>query len=430
MERTYFKQISRWFLPRLALVIFFLFLLNECYVVTLWKKDVLQFSRVKNRIDSAFASGADIYLGESSNTSFNPWTDTLQESISDFLQYYLPERRIEAITHEGYHPGLFKSMLALLPNLQVKGSRTLWLGVNMRTFGPSAMFSGNEASNQREALFYSNRAPLLTRIFMGLHFYDNRNEKERERLKFQWWRIKPLPETSGNLKSQQTAMTWFDEIANNYDSSLPEDLKGMQGAYVKEFAFIIDQDNPRLKDLKQIVEICNQKGWNLIFHVLPPNRYHASWLFQEGDVRNELRSGVKEGKMLASNEVLRERLPPNKLLRIMDQNHSFLVRQFFEWGVSFVDNYYLSEAMLENADAKGAYFTDQWYPTEHYNAVIRSAVAGKLALFILEGDRREFEKRDTVFRDRLRQNNFPNWEIKMPLSDPEHRIKRGDYLPN
>jgi hypothetical protein len=265
---------------------------------------------------------------------------------------------------------------------------------------------------------------------MGLHFYDNRNEKERERLKFQWWRIKPLPETSGNLKSQQTAMTWFDEIANNYDSSLPEDLKGMQGAYVKEFAFIIDQDNPRLKDLKQIVEICNQKGWNLIFHVLPPNRYHASWLFQEGDVRNELRSGVKEGKMLASNEVLRERLPPNKLLRIMDQNHSFLVRQFFEWGVSFVDNYYLSEAMLENADAKGAYFTDQWYPTEHYNAVIRSAVAGKLALFILEGDRREFEKRNTVFRDRLRQNNFPNWEIKMPLSDPEHRIKRGDYLPN
>ena len=184
--------IIKWLLHRMIGVLVFLIGLNEVYRHTRWEQDVREFSRVRNRIDSAFNSGADIYLGESSNTSFNPWTDTLNESISDFLQYYFPERKIEAVTHEGYHPGLFRQMLELLPTLPKDSVRTIWLGVNLRTCGPSAIFSGNEASNQREALYYSNRPPLLTRIFMGLHFYDNRNEKERERLKFQWWRTREL----------------------------------------------------------------------------------------------------------------------------------------------------------------------------------------------------------------------------------------------
>ena len=109
--------IIKWLLPRMIGVLVFLFGLNEVYRHTRWEQDVREFSRVRNRIDSAFNSGADIYLGESSNTSFNPWTDTLNESISDFLQYYFPERKIEAVTHEGYHPGLFRQMLELLPTL-------------------------------------------------------------------------------------------------------------------------------------------------------------------------------------------------------------------------------------------------------------------------------------------------------------------------
>ena len=406
--------IIKWLLPRLIGVLVFLIGLNEVYRHTRWEQDVREFSRVRNRIDSAFNSGADIYLGESSNTSFNPWTDTLNESISDFLQYYFPERKIEAVTHEGYHPGLFRQMLELLPTLPKDSVRTIWLGVNLRTCGPSAIFSGNEASNQREALYYSNRPPLLTRIFMGLHFYDNRNEKERERLKFQWWRTRELNIREVSKAPYNTALNWIDAVAQNYDTGLQEDIKGMMGAYIKEFGFVLDEDNPRLQDLRDIVGICNSKGWRLVYHILPPNRYHAAWLFTQQNPAVRVNDTLKEGD-------LRYELPPSELGFLIDYNYSFLRRKFFEWGVEVVDNYNLKEAVVENAAKKGSYFTDQWYPTEHYNSVIRLAIAEKLAFQELEGDSSEWVLRKERVRSQLRQNNYHNWDIVMPLSDPERR---------
>lgn len=409
-----FRSIIKWFVPRSLGILMFLLVLNEFYTHTLWPHDVQKFSRVRNRLDSVFISGADIYLGESSNTSFNPWTDTLNESISDFLQYYLPERKIMAVTHEGYHPGLFRKMLQLLPQLPKDSVRTIWLGVNLRTCGPSAIFSGNEASNQREALYYSDRPPLLTRIFMGLHFYDNRNEKERERLKFQWWRTRELNIREGAKAPYGTALAWIDAVARNYDTTLKEDIKGMMGAYIKEFAFVLDDDNERLNDLREMVSMCKSKGWRLVFHILPPNRYHAAWLFADSieAVRNTDSS---------RQTALRYEHPKSELVQIIDQNYLFLRRKCFDWGVEVVDNYMLPEANAENAANRGSYFTDQWYPTEHYNAIIRRSIARKLAFHELEGDSLQLRARESKVNNRLKQNNFPNWDIIMPLSDPEHR---------
>lgn len=372
-----------WFFTRLLIVGTFLLALNEIYKTTLYPKDVQKFSRVKNRIDSAFALGDIIYLGESSNTSFNPWTDTLNESIGDFLQLYIQDgRQVEQITHEGYHPGLFLKMLNLAPEDGQSG-RTVILGVNMRTCGPTAMFSGNEASNQREALFYSKRPPLLTRVFMGLHFYDNRNELERESLKVQWWRTQKLP------VAEETVMHWNERVAQNYHSELSPEIKAMAGAYIKEFGFILDDENQRVKDLKEIVKVCKDKGINLIFHVLPPNRYHAKRLFGE------------------------------KLVNIMDANHDFLMERFKQWGVETVDNYFLKEANQINAANKGSYYTDQWYPTEHFNAQIRRAIAENISARMLKKspESQEFQAIKTSVFSQLKQNNYPNWSIIMPLSD-------------
>jgi hypothetical protein len=377
------KKIGVWFFTRLIAVMAFLLVLNEVYKSTLYPRDVQKFSRVKNRIDSAFALGDIVYLGESSNTSFNPWTDTLNQSIGDFLQLYIQDgRRVEQITHEGYHPGLFLKMLNLLPE-DVQSGKTVILGVNMRTCGPTAMFSGNEASNQREALFYTKRPPLLTRIFMGLHFYDNRNELERESLKVQWWRTQKLP------VPEKTVMLWNEGIAQNYHSELSPEIKAMAGAYIKEFGFILDDENQRVRDLKEIVNICKGKGLNLIFHVLPPNRYHAKRLFGE------------------------------KLVNIMDANHDFLMERFKQWGVETVDNYFLNEANEINAVNKGSYYTDQWYPTEHFNAHIRRAIAENIAARMLKKspESQEFQAIRTSVSAQLKQNNYPNWSIIMPLSD-------------
>ena len=378
---------------RCVFVLLFLVGLNWIYVKTgLFEKDTMQFSRVKYRIDSAFSNGDIIYLGESSNTSFNPWTDTLNQSIGDFLQLYLPSAKVEQVTHEGYHPGLFKKMLNLLDGTQNSG-KTIVLGVNIRTCGPSAMFNGNEASNQREALFYSRRPALITRTFMGLHFYDNRNGKEMEGLKFKYWRTR---EIDGLFKNQYaTTLKWIDDIARIYGDSLPKEIKDMAGAYVKEFAFVIDDENPRVQDLKEIVDLCKQKGVKLLFHILPPNREHAGMLF---------------GRLLPNGNLENGR----DLLNFMDYNHDFIVSKFKSWNVEFIDNYLLSEA-------KSHRFTDQWYPTEHYDAVIRRNIAesifksmafknGKDTSFIFQ------RRHDVSFK--LKRNNWPNESIIMPLSEP------------
>lgn len=387
--------ILKWFSLRLVVGLFLFFVLNFIYVRTLYTSDLKKYSSVKLQIDSAFQSGDIIYLGESSNTSFNPWTDTLNQSISDFLQLYIPNKKVKAVTHPAYHPGLFLKMLELLPEGDVS-DKVIVLGVNMRTCGPSAMFSGNEASNQQEAVFYSKRCPLLSRIFMGLHFYDNRGGLEMERLKFQWWRTQDL----SSISPHSSALNWMESVNSKMgldrldqkvkDSFQLEQINSMMGAYIKEFAFILDENNPRLKDLKAIVDCCRNQKVRLVFHILPPNRHHAQMLFG------------------------------NELVRVMDRNHQFLVQQLKSWNSEFIDNYSLIEASEKvkvpneykdhYSDFSGSRFTDQWYPTEHYNQTIRQRIAESIAV-------QAFGVTRTAII--LKQNNYPNWDVVMPLSDPQ-----------
>ena len=382
------KTIIKNVVSRLILVLVILIGFNVLYKKEFYDADVQKYSRVKNRIDSAFQYGDIVYLGESSNTSYNPWTDTLKESISDFLQLYLPGKRIEAVTHESYHPGLFRQMLNLHPNnrglfefMAPNDDITIVLGVNIRTCGPTAVFSGNEASNQQEALFYSKRPSLLTRLFMSLKYYDHRDALEMERLKFQWWRSVDISgegsvsDTFRISNKYETAKRWIDDLASDQRPELPVQVKNMADAYVKEFAFLLDDNNVRVQDLKEIVEICNKLSVNLIFHILPPNIHHAEGLFG------------------------------NQLKQYLDYNYSFLKKRFANWGVTVVDNYNLPEA-----NEKLSRFTDQWYPTEHYDGAIRKAIAKSLVP-IIEGQKSQLKD---VFPSR---NNEPNFNIKMPYSD-------------
>lgn len=394
-NHTELVAILKWFFLRLLIGAVLFFVLNFIYEKTLYKEDLKQYSSVKTQIDTAFNTGDIIYLGESSNTSFNPWTDTLNQSISDFLQLYIPNKKVKAVTHPAYHPGLFLKMLELLPEGDVS-KKVIVLGVNMRTCGPSAMFSGNEASNQQEAVFYSKRYPLLSRIFMGLHFYDNRSGLEMERLKFQWWRTQDL----SSVSSYNTALSWMESVISKMDidrieptlrdSFQLDQISSMMGAYIKEFAFVLDEKNQRILDLKAIVTHCKKRNVRLIFHILPPNRHHAQMLF---------------GK---------------ELVQIMDKNHQFLVKQLQEWDAEFIDNYSLREASEKVAvpvnyqkyytDFSGSRFTDQWYPTEHYNQTIRQKIAESIAVQAFGVTRTAIE---------LKQNNYPNWNVVMPLSDPQ-----------
>jgi hypothetical protein len=358
-------EILKKILPRFFFAIFLFLIANLLYTELGYEKDTRKYSRVKYQIDSAFLKGDIIYMGESSNTSFNPWTDTLSQSISDFLQLYMPNKKIEAITHESFHPGLFLKMLNLLPN--DNRNRTLIMTVNLRTCGPSAVFSSNEASNQQEALFYSQRPALLTRIFLSLHFYDNRPAPERERMKVNSWRTVRIDQP-GFQNRYSTVRDWYDHnpLASN---GSPTKLKDMGDAYIKEFAFILDENNPRVKDLDAIVEICKQKKIKLIFHLLPENRDYA------------------------------ERLFGSDLVKYIDYNAKYLVDHFTNKGVTIINNY---------PGPTGVNYTDQWYPTEHMNGTMRRDIARTIANKLNANIENEFV---------LKANNYPNPKVKQPLAD-------------
>ena len=450
------KDIAPKMLLRLLVGVVVFFAANFWYVSSgLYRQERAKFSPMAAKLDSAFGNGDVVYLGESSNTSFNPWTDTFGYSVSEFLQMYLPQNRVRGVSHDGYHVGLFSQMLGLMPEHWAdSGRKTVVITVNMRSFGPSAMFNGNEASNQQEAIFYSHRTALLNRVYVSLHHYDNRDSREMERAKTQWFRTKDLRLGSGAERSDShrvsnhsegnhyglthkgnklngegfynhnTVKWWLRDLQRQYapvsgDADLAR-VMPMAEAYLKEFAFLLDEENPRVQALDAIVSKCKQEQVNVVFVLLMPNFDHAHRLFGA------------------------------ELTQLMDYNMDFLRKRFAGWekeynkgdfkvgyvdvqrvysdcrlgeykqgvsedvGIRTVDNPYFDWV-------RGQHYTDQWYPTEHVDAHIRQFIAQKTAEKILE-----FQYRDWIQTGVTKPmvpvikpsvNNQPNWNIRMPLAD-------------
>jgi hypothetical protein len=442
---AWMKDIAPKMLLRLLVGVVVFFAANFWYVSSgLYRQERAKFSPMASKLDSAFGNGDVVYLGESSNTSFNPWTDTFGYSVSEFLQMYLPQNRVRGVSHDGYHVGLFSQMLGLMPEHWAdSGRKTVVITVNMRSFGPSAMFNGNEASNQQEAIFYSHRTALLNRVYVSLHHYDNRDSREMERAKTQWFRTRNLRIGGGagqhygsthggrGLESagekwfyHNTVKWWLRDLQRQYAPVSGEaDLARvmpMAEAYLKEFAFLLDEENPRVQALDAIVAKCKQEQGNVVFVLLMPNFDHANRLFGE------------------------------ELTQLMDYNMDFLRKRFAGWEkeydkgafkVGYVDvqrlysDYRLGEykqGVSEDVGigtvgnpcfdwAGGQHYTDQWYPTEHVDAHIRQFIAQKTAEKILA-----FQYRDRIQTGVTKPmvpvikpgvNNQPNWSIKMPLAD-------------
>ena len=59
---------------------------------------------------------------------------------------------------------------------------------------------------------------------------------------------------------------WFDEQGQR-----GQEMTDLACHYIKAHAFQIRDDNPRIKDFDKIVELCKERGWNLVFNILPEN---------------------------------------------------------------------------------------------------------------------------------------------------------------
>jgi hypothetical protein len=169
----------------------------------------------------------------------------------------------------------------------------------------------------------------------------------------------------------------------------------MAEAYLKEFAFLLDEENPRVQALDAIVEKCKRERVNVVFVLLMPNYDHANRLFGE------------------------------ELTQLMDYNMDFLRKRFAGWEKEYKQgNFkvgYVDVPRAYGAWAGGEHYTDQWYPTEHVDAHIRQFIAKKTAEKILA-----FQYMDRIQTGVTKPmvpeikpsvNNLPNWSIKMPMAD-------------
>lgn len=332
------KEIVKKITLRIVIFIVILISAEWLYQTFLFKEDVKLYCKNYFTNDSIINNCNILYVGESSNTSFNPWSDSQNYSISEYLQLFLPEQKVGGITQHGYHLGLFEK---LLQNLKKdKGPSVVVLTLNMRNLGINSKFGGNESHFQQEVLFYNqNYTPLMKRIFVSFHFYKNDNDLELEREKVKTWRTQYLANSIIQSK-YSTVRQWLNEVERKkYERSIPAVYGAMADAYIKEFGFLIDENDERLIALNKIIERCKQINKKLILHILPENRDYAQQLFG------------------------------SELTQLMDYNIDFLQKEYNE-RVELVNNYLISN---------GTDYTDQFYPTEHYNARIRKAIAMSIA---------------------------------------------------
>lgn len=322
---------------RIALVAGILLASNWVYTKFFWMNDLDNEAEMLYELINIQDTCDVLYFGESSNYSYNPTTDSLQDPISDFISYHYPDLRFGTINSAAYHAGIFKPLIKQINSERVK---TIIVTLNMRTFDQAAIHSELESALRKKAVMYEPRPPLANRLLMSLKFYDHRTPIERSRELWRDWTYDTLKSDSFTFPAP-TIKRWC-EITKFPDSNGVEDMEKRQLAdhYIKAYAFQIDEDNPRLQDFDELLKIATDKDINVVLNLLAENTEYADSL-----------------------------VGPN-LVGLMRQNARFLTNRYRHPKVMVVNN-------LEVVP--GWDYTDQKWTTEHYGQYGRQLIARNVA---------------------------------------------------
>jgi hypothetical protein len=278
-----------------------------------------------------------LYFGESSNFSYNPETDSLQDRISDFISYHYPELKFGTLNSSAQHMGIY---LPLVKQIKAERVKTIIVTLNLRTFDQAAIHSELESALQKRTALYEPRPPLLNRFLMSLKFYDHTPAVERDRAMWEEWTYDTLKSDSFTFPAP-TIKRWC-ELTKFPDSSGQENLEKRQLAdhYIKAYAFSIDEENPRLKDMDALTKVARDKGIQVVFNLLAENVEYADSLVGQN------------------------------LVHLMRRNAHLLTNRYSDSGVIVVNNLEL---------VPGWDYTDQKWTTEHYGQYGRQVIAANVA---------------------------------------------------
>ena len=328
-------------LIRIVMVAALLVLLNWVYSKWFFEKDLRAHSDI---VELSWQVVDDscriIYLGASSNNHYGD-EEHNRRKISDFTSDYFPTVKMGDLTKEASHAQTHYYLLKHIP--KESAVETVVVTMNLRSFDASWIYSWLETALRKQLVLLEDYPPLLNRFLLAFKAYPIKTREEWDDLVMQHWKTDPLDFPYdfewNNTHEWDSAMAWrgWHDFNGEYD---PE-VTALACHYIKSYAFTITDENPRIKDFDAIVELCHERGWNLIFNLMAENV----------DKANEL--------------VGRD------LMFLMKRNRDYLLNRYGHLdGVTVVDNL----SLLRDVN-----FIDQNWTTEHYYEEGRRIVADHLA---------------------------------------------------
>lgn len=332
-------------LIRIGMVLVMLVVLNWVYSKWFFEKDLREHSDI---VELSWQVTDDscriIYLGESSNSHYGD-EESSHRKISDFTADYFPRVKMGDLTKEASHAQTYYYMLKHIP--ATSAVETVVVTMNLRSFGPLWIYSKLETPLRKQLVLLEDYPPLVNRFLLAFKAYPIKTEEEWNEVVFEHWRndtfnIPDLPwRTTADWNHGMNSNGWYDAHGQR-----DWDLTALACHYIKTYAFEINDDNPRVKDFDAIVDLCRERGWNLVFNLMAENV----------DKANEL-----VGK---------------DLMLLFKKNHDYLMQRYGSLeGVTVVDNLNL---------VRDVNFIDQDWTTEHYYEEGRRIVADHLALALRE----------------------------------------------
>ncbi|MEO9532351.1 MAG: hypothetical protein ABJG68_08530 [Crocinitomicaceae bacterium] len=321
-----FKKIAL----RIVLLAGILLLSNVIYKQTTYSDDLESDANILTKFEKAQENADILYFSSSPNATFADGVDQDTRSISNMVDDSISEYKIMSVDTGAIHAGVFKKLIQLIPDNSK--TKKIIIHLNYRSLGIGWIQSSLENAILKEFPFYSNRPVIVSRFLQGLNTYEAVAPAERKRLMLNYWATQPLPfDPPKNTVENWCAVEKWGDWTN------PK--RQLADHYIKNYAFSIQEDNPRLQDYDAIVELCEAKNIDLIYVILPEN--------------------VEEAEMLVDPD----------LVDLMKSNRDLIKKRYESKGVEVIDCFDL----LPDED-----FLERNFPSEHYFEHGRKAIASKI----------------------------------------------------
>lgn len=325
---------------KLVAIAAILFVLNAIYSHTLWYRDIDQHSDTLENLWPYQENSDYLYFGESSNF-YHEHIDSPKIRISDWVDQLIPEKKVGFVDNAGLVAGNYLHIMRHIPeDSKVEG---LIVTMNLRSFGPTWIYSNNYNYLNRANEMIKMRPKLLNRFFIALNAYETLDDEERLKKGYEAG-LKPY-EFSFETPSKSLE-DWNWDISHSgphrfENGEWDHDKIGLSCHHVKNFGFQIDlENNPRIQEFDEIVSFANERGFKLAFHLLSEN--------------------VEESLELVGPE----------LVKIIEYNVSLLKERYTSKGVLVIDNL---------TTVPEPEFRDRIFPTEHYSNRGKKLCAIKVA---------------------------------------------------